>query len=282
MSIEAIDYDACLAVAVAAAQEAGALILKCMTERRDLTIDSKATAVDMVTQYDKACEDLVREKLTTFQPAYKIIGEETSKPDEIQTLVSPGTANQVPTWIVDPIDGTTSFIHSAFDCCVSIGLAVKGECVLGVVFIPKLNELYTAIKGRGAFLNTTTRLTVSGLKTVPGSLISMHYTYDRSDERIDKTNLMARELLNAPCHGIRMMGSAAMDMCSVAVGRLDLYFEKGVWAWDVCAGAVILREAGGVATDFGGEKLDLTSREIVAAASTELRDVACKLVKKYE
>ena len=271
-----MDFDACVAVATHAAQEAGKLMLVCMKECRSLDIEDKSSETDLVTQYDKTCEDLVRGLLTKFNTTYQIIGEETYTPSDALKL-SPD--NEIPVWVVDPIDGTTSFIHRSFDCSVSIALVVRGQPVVGVVHIPVLQETFTAIAGRGAFCNGE-RIKASDSITLKGSLISVHFPTDRSDERLGVTAAVIKDLLQAPCHGIRCMGSAAMDMCGVAAGRLDAYVERGIWSWDVAAGTVIVRDSGGVVMDMCGGEIDLVSRKVLAAASKELADSVVAVVVK--
>ena len=271
-----MEYDACVAVATHAAQEAGKLMLVCMKECRSIDIENKSSETDLVTQYDKACEDLVRGILSTFNTSYQLIGEETYTAADALKL-SPD--NETPVWVVDPIDGTTSFIHRSFDCSVSIALVVRGQPVVGVVHIPVLNETFTAIAGRGAFCNGE-RVKVSSATTLRGSLISVHFPVDRSDERLGVTYAVAKDLLQAPCHGIRCMGSAAMDMCGVAMGRLDAYLERGIWSWDVAAGTVIVREAGGIVTDMCGGEIDLVSRKVLCSSSKDLADAITVIVVK--
>eukprot|EP00760_Papus_ankaliazontas_P024280 PhM_4_TR219/c0_g1_i1/m.43287 len=249
-----LDYDALLQATQEAATAAGCLMLECKDKARtrETTFETKANVNDLVTQYDRACEDVVRAVLLKATPTYSIVGEETySGAVDDDTVESAG-----PVWVVDPIDGTTSFVHNSFDCCVSIGLCVDGEPVLGVVHNPNMKETFTAVRGQGAFLNGEP-IHVSGHNSVSGALLAVHYSTDRSDASIETTQRLMKTLLQTPCHALRTMGSAAMDMCGVACGRLDGYLERPISSWDICAGAVIVREAGGLVAALDGGALSL-------------------------
>eukprot|EP00929_Paragymnodinium_shiwhaense_P057234 TRINITY_DN28643_c0_g1_i1.p2 TRINITY_DN28643_c0_g1~~TRINITY_DN28643_c0_g1_i1.p2 ORF type:complete len:181 (-),score=38.30 TRINITY_DN28643_c0_g1_i1:40-528(-) len=143
MALDTETLRRCRDEAVAAAQEAGALMLECFG-KNDVCIEEKANPVDLVTQYDRQVEDLVLKRLRAAFPSFAVVAEETANQE---------TLTDAPTWIVDPIDGTTNFIHRQHECCVLIGLAVQKKSVMGVCFIPKLDEMYTAIKGHGAYCN---------------------------------------------------------------------------------------------------------------------------------
>eukprot|EP00759_Apiculatamorpha_spiralis_P043513 PhF_6_TR40825/c0_g1_i1/m.61779/K01092/E3.1.3.25, IMPA, suhB; myo-inositol-1(or 4)-monophosphatase len=276
MDLSGINLDDCLRVANEAALIAGSIMLKCIQEQSSLHIQEKSNEVDLVSQYDKQCEDEVRACLKKYTPNYVIIGEESYKPEDLEHFT-----RDVPTWIVDPIDGTTSFVHRSFDCCVSIGLALRGVPILGVIHVPMMNETYTAITGRGAFCNGKP-LRVSGHKTLPGALISIHYSSNRSEERIDTVQKIAKELLKGPVHALRMMGSAALDMAGVASGRLDGYIHRGVSCWDIAAGTVLIREAGGFVADFTMGGLDMKKKELVCAGSEDLALLLNNIGLKYK
>jgi fructose-1,6-bisphosphatase/inositol monophosphatase family enzyme len=278
--------DAALAAAVEAAQAAGAIMDECFERRvaRDasfeLGMDTKSSAVDLVTKYDKQCEDVVIEMLTHFTAdvdgsgprTFRFLSEE-SRPDE--------PLLDEPTWVIDPIDGTTSFVHNSFDCGVSIGLAVNRQPVLGVVLLPRLKELFTAVKGRGALYNGRP-IRVSGCKEANKAVFCTHCPYNRAPEALAALQGMNTALLaEHKVHALRSYGSAAMDACSVAFGRLDCYFEVCIQSWDMCAAVIILLEAGGVVTDVNGGPLDLTRRGMIAAATPELAAIALELCTKY-
>ncbi|OAT14095.1 myo-inositol-1(or 4)-monophosphatase [Blastomyces gilchristii SLH14081] len=215
-------------------------------------VDSKKNSSDLVTEYDRAIEAMVSKELRARYPTFEFMGEETYHPS------SPLT--DAPTFIVDPIDGTVNFVHGFPNSCISLGLAIRKRPVVGVVLNPATNTLYSAIAGRGAFLNRTTRLPLKGpalepLRGLSNALISVEWGSDRAGrnwetklrtfERLGKS----REAGGAMVHSMRCLGSAALNMCAVAAGVLDLYWEGGCWAWDVCAGWVIVTEAGGMVVD---------------------------------
>jgi myo-inositol-1(or 4)-monophosphatase len=183
---------------------------------------------------------------------YRFLGEETYHPGL--------TLTDAPTFIVDPIDGTVNFVHSFPNACISLGFAVQRRPVVGVVFNPFTNTLYSAISGRGAFMNRDIKLPLKGdniepLNGLSNALIGVEWGSDRSGPNWD-TKIRTFECLGktreeggAMVHSMRSMGSAALNFCAVAAGTLDLYWEGGCWAWDVCAGWVILTEAGGIVAD---------------------------------
>lgn len=165
-----------------------------------------------------------------------------------------------PTFIVDPIDGTTNFVHGFPFVCISLGFAIDRRPVIGVVFNPFTKTLYSAIRGHGAYMNRTARLPLKGdniepLRGLDSALIAVEWGSDRSGQNFE-TKVRTFESLGkskadggAMVHSMRCMGSAALNLCAVAAGTLDLYWEGGCWEWDVCAGWVILEEAGGIMVD---------------------------------
>ena len=171
---------------------------------------------------------------------------------------TPGTRlTDAPTFIVDPIDGTVNFVHSFPNACISLGFAVNRRPVVGVVYNPFTKTLYSAIEGKGAYLNQKQKLPLKGervepLKDLSHALIGVEWGSDRSGQNWDtkfrtfEKLAKTKETGGAMVHSMRSMGSAALNLCAVAAGVLDLYWEGGCWAWDVCAGWVILTEAGGM------------------------------------
>lgn len=175
-----------------------------------------------------------------------------------------------PTWICDPIDGTTNFVHGFPSVCISIGWVVNKIPTLGVIYNPFLSQLYTAVRGHGAFLNRETRLPLSfpnllPLQNLSQALIGVEWGSDRSRSTMEKKSRTFVRLAGDPneipgavmCHSLRSMGSAALNYTQVASGCLDLYWEIGCWAWDVCAGTVIALEAGGKCYGKGGKPFDV-------------------------
>lgn len=165
-----------------------------------------------------------------------------------------------PCFIIDPIDGTTNFVHRLEHCCVSIGLSVGGQVVVGVVFNPILNELFTAIKGQGAKLNGEA-IHVHQTQDLQKALVASGFPYDRDDATLDHVLANIKTVLQH-CRAVRRLGSAALDMCYVARGTFDLYYEAGVHAWDIAAGSLIVTEAGGHVMDMYDSPFHLGLRRV--------------------
>jgi myo-inositol-1(or 4)-monophosphatase len=244
---------------IALAKQAGDMI----TSAKPVSSDSgtKLNSVDLVTETDQAVEAMISKTLSAKYPTFKFMGEETYKPGMKLT--------DAPTFVVDPIDGTTNFVHRYPYVSVSMGFAVHREPVVGVVYNPFTGQMYTGIKGEGSYLTEYRDASAGGeshprrqrlplkqppepLKELSEALLAIEWGSDRSGsnwetkiktwDRLGK----AKEEGGAMIHSARCLGSAALNLCAVASGSIDLYWEGGCWAWDVCAGWVILREAGGV------------------------------------
>lgn len=257
------ELDRALEVAMAAAKAAAALIDECIEQRADrpLEVEEKSSSADLVTQYDTMCEEVVLKMLQEATPDYEIISEETR--NDIRFC-------DKPTWVVDPVDGTTGFVHGSFDCGVSIGLCLNKQPILGVVILPRLYETFYAVQGRGAFRNGK-RIVSSGCKDIQKTVVSTHTAYNRSEASVNSIMNINRDLALLKVHAIRSYGSAAMDMCSVACGRLDLYFEVGIQAWDMAAGTIIIREAGGVVHSLhSADTFDIEAKSMVCGSTLEV------------
>lgn len=245
-----------LAVAVEAAKAAGQIIKKAF--RSDKIVSNKGK-VDLVTETDKQCEELIGKSLSEAFPSHKFIGEETAAANG---TIAPLT--DAPTWIVDPLDGTTNFVHSFPFVCVSIGLTIERSPVVGVVFNPITDELFTAVKGKGAFLNGE-RIRVSDEEDIGKALFATEIGVNREEKVLEVTMNRIRDLL-VKVRSLRMGGSCAMNLCGVALGRLDGFFELGFGGpWDVAAGVLIVEEAGGQVYDPSGDIFDIMSHRVAAS-----------------
>ncbi|KAI8145444.1 hypothetical protein BJV82DRAFT_603682 [Fennellomyces sp. T-0311] len=249
------DLQEYLSFAIALAKEAGKMI-KDATETRMSGAGSQVVMkydnpTDLVTETDQAVEKYIKQRLSQTYPEHRFIGEETMA-EGVEAEFT-----EEPTWIVDPIDGTTNFVHGHPFVAVSIGLTIAKEPVVGVVYCPLFNELYSAAKGHGAFLNESKRLPLyqpspPPLGDLSQCLVATEAGSDRSPEVFGKkmnlihTLLKQKEQNGKQAHSIRCTGSAAINMCSVAKGVVDVYWEVGCWEWDVCAAIVIVRESGGI------------------------------------
>ena len=191
---------------------------------------------------------MITKELAKAFPDHGILGEEGAKKNSGHDF----------TWIIDPVDGTTNFAHGHPYFAVSIGLAYQGTPIIGVVYAPLLNELYTAAQGQGAYLNDK-KIIVSATKKLQFSLLSTGFTYKRRG-----INLPNFEHFLYSTQGIRRGGAASIDLCYVAAGRIDGYWELGLKPWDITAGVCILKEAGGRTTSMAGQKLDLYAKNILA------------------
>ncbi|WWC72630.1 uncharacterized protein I206_106594 [Kwoniella pini CBS 10737] len=258
-----LDLDSILEFTINLALEAGEMIRSGQQKRfssESSNEDEKANSVDLVTEVDKAVEAFITKKIKETYPDHQFIGEETFNGQKI---------TDEPTWIVDPIDGTTNFIHGFPMVATSIGLAVGGVPVIGVIYNPFLDQLYSAAKGKGAYLNRKTKLPITGkskpLQSLGHALIAVEYGSARSAPQLPSKVKTFQTLAGSPdlggkmCHSLRSMGSAALNIATVASGGLDMYWEVGCWAWDVCAGICILQEAGGA---MFGPKTSSLSGEI--------------------
>ncbi|GMH42674.1 hypothetical protein BSKO_10593 [Bryopsis sp. KO-2023] len=241
-------------IATNAARKAGAIINRAFNETKNVEHKGK---VDLVTETDKACEKVVFDAIRSNFPEHKFIGEEES--------AARGTAAPLtddPTWMVDPLDGTTNFVHRWPFCCVSIALVVNKEVVVGVVYNPILDEMFTAEKGQGAFLNGS-RIHVSDTSDLGSALVATELGVTREERALDVIFERIRRL-SAASRSLRCNGSCALNLCGVACGRLDAFFEIGFGGcWDVAAGALVLQEAGGHVLDPTGKPFGLMSRRVL-------------------
>ncbi|XP_032524246.2 inositol monophosphatase 1 [Danaus plexippus] len=233
----------------------------------------KSSDIDLVTEIDKKVEETLIGGLSKSFPSHKFIGEESVASGDKCIL------SDDPTWIIDPVDGTLNFIHGYPCSCISVGLAINKKVVAGIIYNPVLNQLFTAIEGKGAFLNSTP-IHVSQVKELRNALISFEAGTSRDEER-QKLVLENFKLITTKGQGVRCLGSAALNMAMVAMGGSDAYFEFGIHAWDIAAGDIIIREAGGVCIDPAGEPLDLLSRRVLCASTPELAQELAKSLKQF-
>ncbi|EFX06032.1 inositol monophosphatase [Grosmannia clavigera kw1407] len=259
---------------VAIAFEAGSKILA--ADPNNIPKGTKLNSVDLVTEADQAVERLVSTKLREKYPDFDFVGEETYVAGETRVT-------DAPTFVVDPIDGTTNFVHGFPHACISLGFAVGRQPAVGVVYNPFLDTLYSAVQGGGAFMqrnaslarddsiDSSLRSRISSRQQLPlvgrgdsasapplhglgTALVAVEWGSDRQGANFDIKVETYRRLAaatepntpNAMVHSLRSLGSAALNLCAVATGQLDAYWEGGCYAWDVCAAWCILTEAGGI------------------------------------
>ncbi|OCK83289.1 inositol monophosphatase [Lepidopterella palustris CBS 459.81] len=241
---------------ISIAQEAGEMITAAYPTTS--ASGTKKNSADLVTETDRAVEKMVSTSLRQKYPHIAFMGEETYSPGDLLT--------SSPTFIVDPIDGTTNFVHRHPYVSISLGLAIALVPTIGIVYNPFTRTLYSGIRGRGAFRNRTTPLPLTTppppFEDLSSCLVAVEWGSDRSgnDYKVKSQTFTrlcaAKEEGGAMVHGLRSLGSAALNLCAVATGELDVYWEAGCWAWDVCAGWVILKETGGMIVDANPGNLE--------------------------
>ena len=242
-----------LNMAIKAARAAGAIINRAALDVEAVRVSTKQVN-DFVTEVDQQAEQAIIETLLTAYPGHGILAEESGSEH--------GNRNSDHIWIIDPLDGTTNFIHGFPVYCVSIALAVNGRVEQAVVYDPTRNDLFTATRGRGAFLNER-RIRVSKRTMLRDTLITTGFPF-RPGDNFKQYMAMLGDVMQRTS-GVRRPGAAALDLAYVAAGFSDGFFETGLSIWDVAAGSLLVTEAGGLVGNFTGEADFLEQREILAA-----------------
>jgi myo-inositol-1(or 4)-monophosphatase len=242
-----------LNIAVRAARRAGSIINRAALDGSGMQVKAKH-ANDFVTETDRAAEAAIIDAVHRAYPDHAILAEESG---------ATNTEASEYRWIIDPLDGTTNFIHGFPQYCVSIGIEHRGALAHGVVYDPGRNELFTASKGRGAFLNDR-RIRVSKCQKLQDALVGTGFPF----KELARADLYLKQLRNLmeKSSGVRRAGAAALDLAYVACGRLDAFWELGLSAWDMAAGALLIQEAGGLVGDLAGDQGFLEKGEVCAAA----------------
>jgi myo-inositol-1(or 4)-monophosphatase len=255
-----------LNVMMKTARKAGRGLLKDFGEVENLQVSSKGPG-DFVSRADKAAEALIKEELMHARPSYGFLGEEGNEID-----------GEDPTrrWIVDPLDGTTNFLHGLPHWAVSIALEHKGQIVAGVIYDPVKDDLFYAEKGGGAWLNES-RLRVSARSKMIESIFATGLPFGGRADLPEALQDLAR--LSPTCAGIRRFGAAALDLAYVAAGRYDGFWERGLHAWDIAAGIVIVREAGGIIEPLEKDQDILESGRLICA-NEPIFETFAKIIRK--
>jgi myo-inositol-1(or 4)-monophosphatase len=240
-----------LNIAIKAARRAGTIINRASMDLERLNVARKGPR-DYVTEVDKASEASIIETLQTAYPDHAVLGEETGRQ---------GPENAEFQWIVDPLDGTTNFIHGLPNYAVSIALSQRGVVTQAVIYDPSRNEMFTASRGSGAFLNDR-RVRVSGRVRFGDALLGAHWPGSAGpDQGESRFRPVAQQ-----SSGVRRMGSTVLDLAYVACARFDGYCGVGLKPWDLAAGSLMVQEAGGLVADFTGEQGWMESGDVVAAS----------------
>eukprot|EP01156_Anaeramoeba_ignava_P014508 Anaeramoba_ignava/a609404_499.p1 GENE.a609404_499~~a609404_499.p1 ORF type:complete len:258 (+),score=-22.04 a609404_499:375-1148(+) len=247
-------------------KQAGEIFKKGYESVKDVTFKGKK---DLVTQYDVEVENFLKEKFSKEFPGFNIIAEES---DNDNTEFNDSI-------IIDPIDGTTNFVNAVPHCAISVGVYKNKKPYLGIVYNPILDELYTAVTGQGAYRNGR-RLKVSDDEELETSLIATGFPYTSSNSETDLT-FVIRNLENIlpKCQDIRRLGSAAIDLCMVARGTYEGYYEINLKPWDVAAGIIILKEAGGKVSNHLGEEYDMFKDKCIVATNSKIHKELLSLIR---
>ncbi|XP_019943437.1 inositol monophosphatase 1-like [Paralichthys olivaceus] len=261
-------WQECMDHCVEVTKKAGKMIREAL--EKDIAVMQKSSPVDLVTETDQKVEQLIISSIKEKYPTHSFIGEESV------AAGAPSVLTDDPTWIIDPIDGTTNFVHRFPFVSVSIGFTVKKEIEFGIVYSCIEDKMYTARKGKGAFCNGVP-IKVSGQEDIKQSLVLTEMGFKSDPEKFKTMLANIKTILAIPVHGIRCPGSAAVNMCLVACGSADAYYHMGIHCWDMAGGAAVVTEAGGVIMDISGGPFDLMSRRLIVASS---RAIAERLVKE--
>lgn len=267
-------YQDLLKFAIKTAKKAGKLALT--YQKRGLQIEKKGKN-DLVTNADKASEKLIIAEIFKTYPDHAVMGEESTF---IHKTSVKDYANAEYIWLIDPIDGTTNYAHGMKEYGISIGLFklssaeksqnfqyLSGELIVGVVFAPAMNEIFYAAKGEGAYLNGK-KIKVSKTPKLENALLATGFPYQNR-----KINLPYFSTMMNHCQAIRRLGAASLDLCYVAAGRFDGYWEFDIKPWDIAAGALIVEESGGTVTDTNGNQIDLFGKDILVSNGKIHREI---------
>ncbi len=261
-------YNDLLKFTIKTAKKAGKYVMA--EQKKGLIIEEKGKN-DLVTNADRASEELIIKEIKKKYPDHAVIGEESSF---IRKSDIADYANAEYIWLIDPIDGTTNYAHQLKEYAVSIGLFkmskkeksknfqyLSGELIVGVVYAPGMDELFSAAKGEGAHLNGK-KIQVSKITEVKNALFATGFPYKNQGLNLPYFNAMMGR-----CQAIRRLGAASLDLCYVAAGRFEGYWEFGLKPWDIAAGALIIEEAGGHVTDTNNNQIDLFGGDTFASNS---------------
>ncbi|XP_049422029.1 inositol monophosphatase 1-like [Epinephelus fuscoguttatus] len=265
-------WQECMDHCVEVTKKAGKMIREAL--QKDIAVMQKSSPVDLVTETDQKVEQLIISTIKEKYPTHSFIGEESV------AAGAPSMLTDNPTWIIDPIDGTTNFVHRFPFVSVSIGFTVKKEIEFGIVYSCIEDKMYTARKGKGAFCNGEP-IKVSGQEDISQSLVLTEMGFKKDPEQFKTMLANIRTILTIPVHGIRSPGSAAVNMCLVACGSADAYYHMGIHCWDMAGGAAIVTEAGGVIMDISGGPFDLMSRRLIIASSKAIAERIAKEITEF-
>ncbi|KAE8751276.1 hypothetical protein FOCC_FOCC001847 [Frankliniella occidentalis] len=267
------DLDLYFNTALGLAKEAGKIVKKGFLTPKNVV--AKAVSWDFVTEYDQASEKFLISGLAKAFPTHKFIGEETVSGSNEEPVLT-----EDPTWVIDPIDGTTNFVHGFPLTCISIALAINKETTLAIVYNPVYDHMFTARKGEGAYLNGE-RIYASKETDISRAVVALELSLARDPKLHDKIMNRAKSIISTAT-GIRVTGSCALSLCYVALGSFEAYQVDHLHSWDVAAGSLIISEAGGVVVDTSGDKFDMMAHRILAAGTPEIAQSLASLIKQAD
>lgn len=239
------------------------------------SVANKGRHWDLVTEYDRRVEDVLIEGLKKRFPLHRMLGEESTSTASMKEPL-----DERPTWIIDPIDGTINFVRGVKFIAISVALVVGGDLKVAILYNPCMEEMYTAIAGQGAFLNGE-RIRVSGVEDLKSSLMGHEISIASYETARPHIFGRGQEMIKE-CMGLRAFGSAALSLAYVASGNLDGYCIEYLKPWDIAAGALLIKEAGGVVININGGQYDILKPDIIAASSEKLAQRLLEIVRQVE
>ncbi|XP_054620757.1 inositol monophosphatase 1-like isoform X3 [Dunckerocampus dactyliophorus] len=266
------DWSHCLTFGLSMAKQASQLVLAAFEQQKE--VKCKSSAADLVTQSDMKVENLLKSAIANKYPDHRFIGEESVGTGEDVELTDH------PTWLIDPIDGTVNFVHRFPFVAISIAFCVNKQTEFGIVYSCVDDKVYHAQRGRGAFMNGQ-QLHVSGQQDVSKCVVVTEIGAERDDLALSTMTSNIFRLLKLPVHGLRALGTAAVDMCQVATGGADVYYHIGMHCWDIAASAIIVQEAGGIVIDTDGSEFDMMSRRVIAASSSVVANHIARVIRVF-
>uniref|UniRef100_A0A672GBY1 Inositol-1-monophosphatase n=1 Tax=Salarias fasciatus TaxID=181472 RepID=A0A672GBY1_SALFA len=264
------DWTDCLDFGISLAKQASEAVLTAFNRQKEVKL--KSSPADLVTETDQRVEKMLISAIRKRYPQHRFIGEESVAAGE------PLELTDRPTWIIDPIDGTVNFVHRFPFVAISIAFTVNKQTEFGIVYSCVEDKLFHAQRGRGAFLNGEP-LHVSGQEDISRCVVVTEIGAERDDLALSTLTSNIFRLLKLPVHGVRALGTAAVDMCQVATGGADAYYHIGMHCWDIAASAIIVKEAGGVVTDT--DEFDMMSRRVIAASSSSVANRISQVVRAF-
>ncbi|XP_051250421.1 inositol monophosphatase 1-like [Dicentrarchus labrax] len=266
------DWTDCLTFGISIAKQASEIVLMAFHQQKDVML--KSSPADLVTETDQRVEKILISAIRNQYPQHRFIGEESVAAGERLELTDS------PTWIIDPIDGTVNFVHRFPFVAISIAFTINKQTEFGIVYSCVEDKLFYAQRGRGAFLNGEP-LHASGQEDVSRCVVVTEIGAERDDLALSIMTSNIFRLLKLPVHGVRALGTAAVDMCQVATGGADAYYHIGMHCWDIAASAIIVQEAGGVVMDTDGSEFDMMSRRVIAASSSTVANRIAQVIQVF-